>query len=275
MGDTPTTKWKSTLLATAPQLYRHRVTLRGADFTARANAMSNCKLIKLGLATVMLASASAVSNAVDAVRGPAYPPVRGPAYPPPPPPVPLFHNWTGFYAGGHLGVGWADGGSAGFIGGGQVGYNFQVNPQWVLGVEADIAGTTIKDSVSAAVIGPGAVLTANATASLDWVSTFAARFGYAFDRWLVYGKVGGAWAHTSATVTSGINGITFGSISVDQTASGWMLGVGTEYALWNNWSAKVEYNMMDFGNDSPFADNKFHVFKAGINYRFGGPGGAF
>jgi opacity protein-like surface antigen len=54
-----------------------------------------------------------------------------------------------------------------------------------------------------------------------------------------------------------------------------MLGVGTEYALWNNWSAKVEYNMMDFGNDSPFADNKFHVFKAGINYRFGGPGGVF
>ena len=237
--------------------------------------MSNCKLIKLGLATVMLASASAVSNAVDVVRGPAYPPVRGPAYPPPLPPVPLFYNWTGFYVGGHIGVGWADGGSSGFLGGGQVGYNYQINPQWVLGVEADIAGTTIKDSVSAAVIGPGAVLTANATASLDWVSTFAARFGYAFDRWLVYSKVGGAWAHASATVTSGINGITFGSISVDQTASGWMLGVGTEYALSNNWSAKVEYNMMDFGNDSPFADNKFHVFKAGINYRFGGPGGAF
>ena len=228
--------------------------------------MSTRKLIKLGLTAAVLLSLSAVSDAADAVRGPAYIP--------PPPPVPLFYNWTGFYAGGHLGVGWDDGNS-GFLGGGQVGFNYQINPQWVLGVEADIAGTTIKDSVNAAVVGPGAVLTANATASLDWVSTFAARFGYAFDRWLVYGKVGGAWAHASATVTTGINGMTFGSISLDQTASGFLLGVGTEYAWGNNWSAKLEYNMLDFGNDNPFADTTFHIFKAGINYRFGGPGGFF
>jgi len=228
--------------------------------------MSPCKLIKLGLTAAVLLSLSAVSDAADAVRGPAYIP--------PPPPVPLFYNWTGFYAGGHLGVGWDDGNS-GFLGGGQVGFNYQINPQWVLGVEADIAGTTIKDSVNAAVVGPGAVLTANATASLDWVSTFAARFGYAFDRWLVYGKVGGAWAHASGTASAGINGMQFGSISVDETVSGWMLGVGTEYAWGNNWSAKLEYNMLDFGNDNPFADTTFHVFKAGINYRFGGPGGFF
>jgi hypothetical protein len=43
----------------------------------------------------------------------------------------------------------ADGGSSGFLGGGQVGFNYQIYPQWVLGVEADIAGTTIKDSVNA------------------------------------------------------------------------------------------------------------------------------
>jgi outer membrane immunogenic protein len=54
-----------------------------------------------------------------------------------------------------------------------------------------------------------------------------------------------------------------------------VLGVGTEYALRDNWTAKIEYNMMDFGSDGPFADNKFHVFKAGLNYRFGGPGGLF
>ena len=228
--------------------------------------MSTRKLIKLGLTAAVLLSLSAISDAADAVRGPAYGP--------PPPLVPLFYNWTGFYAGGHLGVGWDDGNS-GFLGGGQVGFNYQINPQWVLGVEADFAGTSIKDSVNAAVVGPGAVLTANATASLDWVSTFAARFGYAFDRWLVYGKVGGAWAHASATVTTGINGMTFGSISLDQTASGFLLGVGTEYAWGNNWSAKLEYNMLDFGNDNPFADTTFHIFKAGINYRFGGPGGFF
>jgi len=212
--------------------------------------MSKYRLITLGFAAVMLASASAVSEAADAPRGPAYRP--------PPPPIPFF-TWTGFYAGAHIGVGWSDGD-------GQVGFNYQIN-QWVLGLEADIAGTTIGDSVSVAV--PGAVVTGSG--SLDWVSTLAPRIGYAFDRWLVYGKFGGAWAHGSGSVS--VNGIQV--VSVDQTVSGWVLGVGTEYALRDNWTAKIEYNMMDFGSDGPFADNKFHVFKAGLNYRFGGPGGLF
>jgi outer membrane immunogenic protein len=94
--------------------------------------MSKWRFIDVSLAAVMLASVSAASEAADAVRGPAYAP--------PPPVMPLIYNWTGFYVGGHLGVGWADGGSSGFLGGGQVGFNYQFNPQWVLGVEADIAG---------------------------------------------------------------------------------------------------------------------------------------
>ena len=47
-----------------------------------------------------------------------------------------------------------------------------------------------------------------------------------------------------------------------------MLGFGTEYALWDGWTAKIEYNMIDFGNDF-IADDKLHVIKAGVNYRFG------
>ena len=54
-----------------------------------------------------------------------------------------------------------------------------------------------------------------------------------------------------------------------------MLGIGAEYALWDNWTAKIEYNMMDFGNGGLFADNKFNILKAGINYRFGVPGWHF
>ena len=91
-------------------------------------------LIKLGLAAVMLTSASAASEGAD-VSG-------GPTYPPPPPPIPFVYNWTGFYAGAHAGVGWSDGdgsGSGGFVGGGQIGFNYQIN-QWVLGVEGDFAG---------------------------------------------------------------------------------------------------------------------------------------
>jgi outer membrane immunogenic protein len=222
--------------------------------------------MKLGLATAMLVSASAVSNAIDPVRAPAY----GPA-----PPI-FGYYWTGFYGGGHLGVGWSDGAS-GFLGGGQAGFNYQIN-QWVLGVEGEFSGTSIKDNVNATFVFPGAIATTHAETSLDWVSTLTPRFGYAFDRWLVYGKVGGAWGHSSANLSAsvispGVGGGIAGSIS--RTASGWMLGIGTEYALQYNWTAKIEYNMMDFGNDSPFSNDKFHVFKGGINYRIGGPGRPF
>jgi len=213
--------------------------------------MSTRSLIKLGIAIAMLSSASAVSEAADAPRGPAYRP--------PPRPLP-FYNWTGFYAGAHVGAGGFDnGGGGGLVGGGQVGYNFQFNPQWVLGVEGDFAGTTIGSSDN---IG-GMV---SVRAGIDWVSTLAGRVGYAFfDRWLVYGKVGGAWIHGSAD----INAVGIGSISFNGTTSGWMAGVGAEYALRDNWTIKGEFDTMDFGGGS-----NFNVFKAGVNYRFG-PGGLF
>jgi outer membrane immunogenic protein len=197
----------------------------------------------------------------------------------------LIYNWNGFYVGGHVGVGGASDGGGGFLGGGQTGFNYQVDPRWVVGIEADIAGTTIKDSVSATFVFPSApgfpstLATTGANVSLDWASTLAARFGYVFDRWLVYGKMGGAWAHASANISSsvivpGVGGVGGGG-SIDQTVSGWVLGFGAEYALRDNWTAKVEYNMMDFGDNNPFSDSKFHVLKAGINYHFGGFGWPF
>jgi opacity protein-like surface antigen len=67
----------------------------------------------------------------------------------------------------------------------------------------------------------------------------------------------------------GVGGIGGGG-TINQTVGGLVLGVGTEYVLRDNWSTKIEYDMMDFGNNNPFADNTFHVFKAGLNYRFGG-----
>src|ERR1700722_15153399 len=145
--------------------------------------MSTNRLIKLGLAAAMLASASAVSDAADAPRGPAY--RAGP-------PIPFVYNWTGFYGGVHLGPGGFDGGGgSGLVGGGQVGYNFQIDRQWVLGVEGEFSGTTIgsRENIGDVVSVRGGI---------DWVSTLAPRVGYAFDRWLVYGKVGGAWIHGSA-----------------------------------------------------------------------------
>src|SRR5215470_6068120 len=111
--------------------------------------MRSNKLIGLAVATAMLApailaSGTIVSEAADAARVPAYP------VPPPPLPLP-FYLWTGLYVGVHAGGGWADLGigdtASGFIGGGQVGYNYQVNPNWVVGVEVEVSGSGIKNNL--------------------------------------------------------------------------------------------------------------------------------
>jgi outer membrane immunogenic protein len=201
-------------------------------------------------------------SGADAQQGPA-------AYRGPPPPLP-FYIWTGVYVGVHAGGGWADLGvgdtGTGFIGGGQVGYNYQIN-QWVFGLEADIAGSGIKNNL-AAIATPFGPITAN----FNWnsLTTLTSRFGWAFDNWLVYGKVGGAWADVSVSVNAPFG---FGA-SAGGTASAWVVGVGAEYAFANNWSAKVEYNHFDFGGDSGafITGNSvtLQTLKVGVNYRFGG-----
>jgi outer membrane immunogenic protein len=214
------------------------------------------RFLTVGCVAAALAATPVAAQAADAGQPPPY---RAP--------LPVFYNWSGFYVGGQVGLGWTggDNGQTGIVGGGQVGWNYQVN-QWVLGVEGDIAATSIKNSASVTVFTPGiGTGFAHGEASLDWISTFAARFGWTFDRWLVYGKVGGAWAHAHADAFASMNGLT-ASGSIDKTFSGWMLGVGTEYALRDNWSVKLEYNMLDFGHDF---NDKIHVIKAGVNYRFG------
>lgn len=219
------------------------------------------KLMWLAFATAMispviLASESIVSEAAEAPPSPTYQA----------PPPPLFYNWTGVYLGVHAGGGWADLGvgdtGSGFIGGGQVGYNYQIN-RWVWGLEAEISGSGIKNNL--ATFGP-------VTASFNWNSlwTLTPRFGYAFDNWLIYGKAGGAWADVSVSATA--FGMPLGSAG--GTASGWVAGLGAEYAFRNNWSAKIEYNFFGFGSDSgTFVTGNgvtLQTVKAGVNYRFGG-----
>ena len=123
-------------------------------------------------------------------------------------PLPLpIYNWTGFYVGANLGGAWVSGtlsdsftggsvsaSSSGVIGGGQFGYNFQ-NGNFVFGAELVFDGTSLDASGSA---GP-----LSATAKTNWVTTLAARFGWAAsNNWLWYGKAGGGWAHNEATVTN-------------------------------------------------------------------------
>ena len=76
-------------------------------------------------------------------------------------PAPAF-SWTGFYIGGDIGAAWATTtasptgstennyygmsnpslNTSGFMGGGYVGYNYQLNQNFVVGLEGDFQGTT-------------------------------------------------------------------------------------------------------------------------------------
>jgi outer membrane immunogenic protein len=206
--------------------------------------------------------------------------------PPAPPPVPAF-NWTGFYIGANIGGAFThdtltdnltgaslSSNNDGFIGGGQVGYNWQIN-SWVLGVEWDIDGTTLSRT------GPGVVTaigTLQGHTSTDWISTLTGRIGYAADRWLWYAKGGGAWAQESASIT---NLGTGASVSASNTRSGWTVGGGVEWAFAQQWSAKLEYdfvrldnsNFNTFVGDSLTFRRDINMVMAGVNYRFNWGGG--
>jgi outer membrane immunogenic protein len=107
-------------------------------------------------------------------------------------------------------------------------------------------------------------------------------------------KGGGAWADfDSHSFTTNAVGTTISTLVGGETRSGWTVGAGLEWGLLQNWSAKIEYNYLDFGTDrSPHlftsganagstvlrdVDTHIHVVKVGLNYRFnwGGPVGGY
>jgi outer membrane immunogenic protein len=224
---------------------------------------------------------------------PAAPPPMAPAYVPAPPPF----TWTGIYVGGNIGWGWTsvnltDTGPGpfgqvfpigtqqsfnqnGFLGGAQVGVNWQFQ-QFVIGAEADFDATAIKLSQGAGGFGNGSYTD-------PWMSTFAARFGWAADRALFYGKAGGAYMQEKYNLTAPDGSAATGTFD----RLGWMLGAGIEYAVTDNITLKAEYNYLNFGtsnqtltpnatdlvtgtitgdpNDSKLTAN---VVKAGVNILF-------
>ncbi len=213
---------------------------------------------------------------------------------PPPAPVPVF-SWTGLYIGANIGGAWSQGSitdvvtganltsdSNGFIGGGQIGYNWQIN-RWVLGVEWDIDGTTISKTSNLVVTPIG---TLQASANTDWISTLTGRIGYGWDNWLFYFKGGGAWVQNSATLTfTNLAGAT-ASVGATNNNSGWTVGLGGEWAFAPQWSAKLEYDWVGLNNWSPSTSSvivndrlnisrNIQMFKAGINYRFNWGGGVY
>ena len=124
------------------------------------------------------------------------------------------------------------------------GWNYQFAGGWVVGIEGDFTGSTMSKSVNGCFLDP----TQTCTMKNQWTALLTGRFGYAFDRSLFYVKGGAAWGQFNYENPDPVNsGETF---SANQTRTGWTIGGGWEYAFTPNWSAKIEYNFLDFGNDT-------------------------
>ena len=146
----------------------------------------------------------------------------------------------------------------------------------------------------------------NASSRTDFIATATGRLGYTFGRLgegMVYAKGGAAWAHdkyqfNGQVLTSacgvvaivpgpqcvlGISFVTPFNFGASETRVGWTVGAGVEWAFWDNWSVKLEYDYLDFGSRTvTFNDpllgaaaisvsERISEVKLGVNYRFGSP----
>jgi outer membrane immunogenic protein len=252
------------------------------------------KLFVAGVAVATLVAAPAMAAELP-INAPVYAPVYPPIYSAPPI---IALNWTGCYLGGHLGgsfsnekISSTDLNSTGILAGGQGGCNLQFATNWVVGIEADASGENPQGSGSSqqTVILPGIITTAGSTgfasSRTDFIATATGRLGYTFGRLsqgMVYAKGGTAWAHDKYQF-SGQTIVTPFNFSASETRVGWTVGAGVEWAMWENWSVKLEYDYLDFGNRAvTFNDpvlgaatigisQRISEVKLGVNYRFGSP----
>lgn len=244
---------------------------------------------------IIIACALALTAATPALAAdlPPVAPARAPAaYAPPVAPA---FSWTGIYIGANAGAGWNDGNindtlgnnwtinnnNISFVGGGQVGGNYQFGPV-VVGVEADFDWFANDNNSTSVTIG-GATLSGSNNGR--WLTTVTGRLGFAADRVLIYGKGGGAWVGSNNFTLTGPGGaVTF---SNNSTNTGWTAGAGVEWAFMPNLTARVEYDFVGLSNYSftvpatfpvvAFAGDTFstsnrniQMVTVGINYLFNG-----
>lgn len=245
------------------------------------------RAISLAVGALALAGMTVSSSAADLGARPiAKAPIAAPI---------AIYNWSGFYIGGHVGGIWSDkdwtttlvgpgiplGGvlgshtADGFLAGGQIGFNWQTGA-WVFGIEGDASWTNADGAHGCGVVAPGfAGAAAVCSTNINWLATLTGRVGYAFNNVLLYAKGGVAWIDDDHTVSNPVAGLAvLGSV----TRTGWTVGAGLEYGFTPNWSAKIEYNFMDFEDVRVVAPitgvalfdvaQQAHVVKGGINYRF-------
>jgi outer membrane immunogenic protein len=220
---------------------------------------------------------------------------------PAPPPINPVYNWTGFYIGGNLGAGWSGlassnfsdtlgstftaGTNTQFAGGAQAGVNYQFWGGVVIGAEAMFDWLTVSHNSPVTATDPTGTVAANTgTTDARWLTTATAKLGYAWDRVLLYGKGGAAWvATTSPSISVAGAPASFTGVS-GTTASTWTAGFGLEWAFYDNWLVRAEYDFIALPNQSltvapatptfggdviTFTNRNLSIFTVAIDYKFG------
>jgi opacity protein-like surface antigen len=236
------------------------------------------------------------------------------------PQAPAAFTWTGFYLGVHGGCGSANTPSptnyavdpaegpgaafpqadvftsargSGCFGGGQIGYNYQLSNNLVVGIEIDAAKSNIGSSFQWLQPPDGTGDINNWESKLTAFGTVRARVGYAFGQWLPYVTGGWAWGRNRLSSTcpescdppfANTGSLDPQTTSNTRTHTGWVVGAGLEYALNQNWSMKGEYLHLDLGSQRynvqvdydfgvppgvDFGRLRIDTIKLGLNYRFG------
>jgi outer membrane immunogenic protein len=237
-----------------------------------------------------------VGAGTNVARQPAGSRFRTPTNPPPavvapvPVAVPTAFSWTGAYVGGDFGgsfastsiasatPGWAtrNVNPAGVMGGAYAGYNYQVSPNFVIGLEGDFQG----NHSSASFYYP--TFDVSPSVQQNWLASLNGRLGIAYDRALFYVIGGGALGQGSVTVTPGVVLFSPALQPVSRTAnlSGWDIGAGVEYAFDPHWVSRLEYRFYDFGSVDTTNVGRYlplHVqtsvntVRVGLAYLFGAP----
>lgn len=218
------------------------------------------------------------------------------------PAAPVQFSWTGCHVGGHVGGvvsedrttgvlgNSVDFSSTGFIGGGQVGCDYEFAPGWVAGVEGRAAWASLTNSHAGVVrnLVTGVTVPSHFTLGNDFLASATARLGYSVaDRWLVFVRGGAAWTRENVDdAFTTVAGPRVAGIAVDPSATttrtGWTVGTGVDWAFAPHWTVNLEYNYYDFGDHSATltsATNNtvvtvsslkdtMHAVTAGVDYHF-------
>jgi outer membrane immunogenic protein len=215
-------------------------------------------------------------------------PIKAPRY------VEPAADWSGWYIGANAGAAWqktdvttdssierhykffpnpnASFSKSGFIGGGQIGYNWQ-RGNFVFGLEGDISGLT--DKASASLINSTGRHTYDVAYSskIQWLSTVRTRFGLAVGDTMAYMTAGVAFGGVKNSVFSEFEHNTYSS---SKTKTGWTVGGGVEHMLTRNWTIGLEGLFVDLGRstvhvtdegDFQFA-NQAIIGRMKLNYKF-------